>query len=464
MPFLYLPDNYKSHLFSVTGILQLVCSCMVTVLLLSCRNTINSSTQPNRHNSIAGLSDYQAATTCKNCHSTIYKQFTESMHARSFENPIVQASFFNELLPRAKQSPELSGEVSACIACHSPLTFARTGGDPSSLQNNNQDITGVDCDLCHTISGYTGGKPEGGNFISTPGVQKFGPFQYKNDHHRTYSELHTKSEFCGICHNRTNRYGLEIISTFSEWKESRYATEGIECQDCHMNALGFLTGGVPVHESGTAAQGTLINAKKRSTLYSHRFPGAHSKSQVAGAITLGMRLNQTAAKAGEEMVVYVDVDNSNSGHKLPTGSAELRLLYLNLVAKFGDKTIPIAANSLHNEMFDISGKGKFDAAILGQDIPQGSRIYRAISVNPKGEQALFSFDAQTIIFDNRLEASEVRQEFFIFQVPDDVGENFTLTATLHYLRYPGSLADRLNISRANPIELASVRRKITIHK
>ncbi|MCF8056030.1 MAG: hypothetical protein K9K37_05260 [Desulfocapsa sp.] len=423
---------------------------------------IEKKAHPDGHAPIGGSSDYQTSTSCKNCHANIYEQYAESMHGRSFENPIVKAIFFDVLLPSTRNSNALFEEVSACIACHSPLTFVRSGGDISSLPDEGDYIPGVDCDLCHTISGYEGSTPEGGNFISRPSVKKLGPFKYKDDHHRSYSELHTKSEFCAICHNRKNRYGLEIISTFSEWKESSYADKGIECQDCHMNIQGFLTAGEPVYESGTAAQGTLITSKERKKLYTHRFPGAHSESQVVGAIQLDIEIDESAVEAGKEMVIYVEVDNSKSGHKLPTGSAELRLLYLELVAEVGGRNVHIAANSLDKKRFDVSGKGKFDSKFIGKEILPGSRVYRAICVDPEGEQALFSFDAQKIIFDNRLEASEVRQEFFTFQVPDDIGQPFTLSASLKYLRYPGSLAEELGIEEAKPITLATVRKEVQL--
>jgi cytochrome c554/c'-like protein len=470
MPFLPLQENSRERYSYMGLIFRFFCYCLLVTVILSCSSSVSpdsssiiKTAQPDGHAPIGGSNDYQASNSCKNCHANIYEQYVESMHSRSFENPIVKTVFFDVLLPRAKNNNNLSSEVSACIACHAPLTFVRIGGDLSSFPDEGHYIPGVECDLCHTVSGYTGSKPEGGNFISKPSVKKLGPFQYKEDHHRSYSELHTKSEFCAICHNRTNRYGLEIISTFSEWKESAYAEQGIECQDCHMNVQGFLTAGKPVYESGTAAQGTLIDSKKRDKLYTHRFPGAHSESQVIGAITLDIQIDASAVEAGKDMMIYVAVDNSKSGHKLPTGSAELRLLYLDLVAEVGGRTVHIAANSLNKEMFDVSGKGRFDSEIIGKDILPGSRIYRAICIDPEGQQALFSFDAKEIIFDNRLEASEIRQEFFTFQVPDDVGMEFTLVASLKYLRYPRSLADRLGIARANAIELATVRKEILLN-
>ncbi len=470
MNFLNPQKNTTTDFYNSLYLVPIICYSTIFFLLVSCTppappdtNTPVKGALSSIDNPMVPSGSYEPAANCQNCHGTIFEQFSQSMHAQSFENPLVKAAFFKVLLPRREKSPALSSEVSACIACHAPLASVRTGGNPAPLKAEKQKkIPGVDCDLCHTITGYTGNSPGGGNFISTPDNQKQGPFHSKNDFHSTYSELISQSRFCAICHNRTNRYGLEMISTFSEWKKSKYAREGIQCQDCHMNIKGFLTAGKPDFASGKVAQGTLINPKKRDKLYTHRFPGAHSKTQVVGAIGLKLNADQFQLHAGHEMMIYVDVDNSRSGHKLPTGSAELRLLYLDLIATINGKSIHIPANSLNRDKFDVSGAGKFDAVVLGREIPPGSRLYRAVCVDPQGKQTLFSFDAKSIVFDNRLEASEVRREFYTFMVPKNAGKEFTLTARLHYLRYPAALADTLGIEPVKPVELAVVEQKINL--
>ncbi len=98
-----------------------------------------------------------------------------------------------------------------------------------------------------------------------------------------------------------------------------------------MSIQGFLTKGEALYGSGKVAEATLIPPKHRAKIYTHRFPGAHSKSQVHGAIQLDIQVDKLTVHPGKEIIVVVDVDNSRSGHKLPTGSAELRLLYLDFV-------------------------------------------------------------------------------------------------------------------------------------
>jgi hypothetical protein len=131
--------------------------------------------------------------------------------------------------------------------------------------------SGVTCDFCHSISEYTDETPDNGNYITTPGEQELGPFICKTDWHHIYYELHSKSEFCVICHNQVNQYGLEIKSTYTEWRTSPFVKNGVQCQDCHMKVKEFHTAGKASYESGKAAQGNLLYPPNRLKLYTPRF-------------------------------------------------------------------------------------------------------------------------------------------------------------------------------------------------
>lgn len=405
---------------------------------------------------------FETSSSCSTCHMNIYQQFSQSMHADSFTNPLFRKMYFDILLPRYEENKSLAGEMKDCIACHSPVTFLKKVGELPAEQQVSMKFSGVGCDFCHRVTGYKGPEPRNGNYIAEPGMQKFGPFRQQSEWHHAYAELQTKSEFCAICHSRINRFGLEIISTYSEWKESRYARQGIQCQDCHMNMMGFLTGGKPVFESGQASQNILAKSPVRDKLYTHRFPGAHSRSQIDGSIRLDIQVDESALVPGEELTINVIVDNSKSGHKLPTGTAELRMLYLDLVAEAGGRTISLPANSMNDGMFDVSGMGKFDKEILGENFPEGRRLYRAICVDPEGRQTQYTFDAEKIIFDNRLQADEIRKEFFLFSVPENIDHEFSLVANLYYLRYPESFAEKHGVEKAGPVKLASVSKRIVL--
>lgn len=411
--------------------------------------------------------DYMPSTTCQGCHDEIVAQHLQSQHEQSFENPVFQAQYFSEVLPRASRDPMVAEEARLCIACHAPIAFKRNGGRVTTREQVDTQMSGVTCDFCHTIESFVGSAPGNGNFVSHPSQRKLGPFRHENDWHHVYSELQTKSEFCGICHNSVNHHGLEIKSTYTEWKDSRYAREGIECQDCHMTVYGFLTGGKPTYDSGAAARMTLARPPARSKLYTHRFPGAHSRTQVVGAIAAVIEPDRSVASPGEAVTVRVLVDNTRTGHKMPSGSADLRQLWLSLEVSGGGRIQAIPAVSARTESFeayDVAGLGRFDQEILRADIPRGSRIYRAIFVDGAGKQTLSSYEAVKVAFDNRLNAGEVRTETYRFSIPAGAKGVIQLKATLNYLPYPSSFSNRLGLARPDPVEVASAQKAIQVRE
>jgi hypothetical protein len=425
--------------------------------------TDSSTLMPEQHEMIHESyepEEFCSSPSCNLCHEKIFEQYADSMHAKSFSNPVFQAQYFREVLPRIKDDQEIFREANACIACHSPIEYLTGEGLVTSSEQVETKLSGVGCDVCHTMTGYRDTKPGNGNYVSKPGSQKYGPFKCKKQHHHEYSEFQTKSEFCAVCHSADNHNGLEIKSTYSEWKDSKYAEDGIQCQDCHMNLLGFLKLGVPEYESGKAAlTTTILRPPFREKLYTHRFPGAHSRTQLIWSLQLAIETERSIASPGDEITIHVLVDNSGTGHKMPSGSAELRLLWIELKAYVGDETIPITINELSDikgqSPYDVSGKGALDYEILKGDVPEGNRIYRAILVDKSGKQTLSSYDAVKIIFDNRLNAGEIRKETYSFKVPQDAKDRVFLSATLKYLPYPSFFTKRLGEPDPQSVEIAS---------
>jgi nitrate/TMAO reductase-like tetraheme cytochrome c subunit len=411
--------------------------------------------------------DYLPAETCRTCHSTIFEQYSGSYHAKAFSNPLFQAQYFEDVLPRTEKDTAFLDEAKACIACHSPIDSIKVKTLVTDREQIDPALWGVACDFCHTIKGYKGKAPGNGNFISNPSRErKLGPFREAGSWHHVYSELIKKSEFCGICHNTVNHHGLEVKSTFTEWKNSEYAAKGIQCQDCHMNLQGFLTKGKPVYEPGRAAEplSTFGFAGPERALYTHRFPGAHSRTQIFDALGISLAIETTkpTVSAGDEIVIDVRVDNSRTGHKMPSGSKELRLLWLELAAYNWERKVAIPAAAAGVDPYDVAGKGPFDREILGEDISEGSRIYRAVFVDDAGKQTLSFYDAVKIVFDNRLNASEIRKERFHFKIPKDFRGRIFLQASLNYLPYPGSFSSRFRLPKPQPFEVSSARKELTV--
>ncbi|MBI5632482.1 MAG: hypothetical protein HZA15_03275 [Nitrospirae bacterium] len=407
------------------------------------------------------MAEFESSTMCRGCHGKIVEQHEESMHAKSFSNPVFQAQYFRELLPQLSQHQDLKKDADKCIACHDPIAFIRNKGHITNPQQTIQNLSGIVCDFCHRISAYKGEQPEGGNFIAMPGESKFGPFKHASDRHHAYHELQTKSEFCGICHNDVNHEGVEIKSTFTEWKESIYAKKKIHCQDCHMNLQGFLTDNKPVFDSGQAASMTLGPNYKRNKLYTHKFPGAHAKTQTADALMLGLSVDKSDASPGEDVALNIHIFNKKVGHSMPSGSADLRMLWLELIANVDGKIISIPATS-GKDAYDVAGRGGFDKEIIAADVPEGSRMFRSIYLDREGKQTLSSYNATRIAFDNRLKAEELRKERYYYRIPKDARGVVTFTARVNYLRYPSSFARSLGIDKTEPVELAAAKKEVRI--
>src|SRR5512139_2683970 len=141
---------------------------------------------------------YAPSSDCRGCHVNIYQQHVESEHEKSFTNPVFQAQYFKEFTPLLNKDASLIEEAKGCTACHSPITYLKTRSYVTAREQVDPQMSGVTCDFCHTVKGYTGDKPQNGNFIAEPSEVKFGPFKRESNWHHVYAELQTKSEICAV--------------------------------------------------------------------------------------------------------------------------------------------------------------------------------------------------------------------------------------------------------------------------
>ena len=98
------------------------------------------------------------------------EQHLQSHHEKSFTSPLFQAQYFEMVLPRAARDPSIAADAKNCTACHSPVSYANNRSLATSAGVTDPSLSGVTCDLCHTIVGYEGDTPQNGNFIVSPGA------------------------------------------------------------------------------------------------------------------------------------------------------------------------------------------------------------------------------------------------------------------------------------------------------
>jgi hypothetical protein len=342
--------------------------------------------------------DFKEPSYCNGCHMKLYEQWRQSAHAHAVSDELFQktVAFAVEDLG-GPNNPDAQAIQAFCFKCHSPIGFLIGEVPPESAIA----VSGVSCDFCHTVSGSNG--TGNGSFINTPGNVKRGPFvdAISPAHETTLSIFLTQSEFCGTCHDvfhPTN--GLPLEETYTEWKNSPYPAKNVQCQHCMM----------PVMKNTSIA----VDGPTRPVVFGHTFPGgnfadgdaAGARKLLRSAAKVELTTDLKSAKPGEPVFVTVKVTNTGAGHKLPTGLAEVRNLWLEINA------IDLKGNttSLYEERYVTvleDAEGKHDGTVP---------VWRAVKI--------FS--------DNRIAPDETRTYEKSFKIPAGAQGHYKVAATLNY--------------------------------
>jgi hypothetical protein len=352
---------------------------------------------------------YERSETCGTCHRDIYTMWNRAMHANAYNDPIFMSSFLQAFF-------ETQGAATGfCLSCHDPTSAI---GRESNVKRDIK-ANGVTCDFCHTIREVKLGSPEG-PFIKTPGRVKTGPYTDAESpaHTTERKEFFKKSELCGGCHQLKAKTGVLIIGTYEEWKESPYASSGVQCQDCHM----------PIQKEKRVVSPELGAPKRDVNL--HDLAGGHSIEQVKSALKVKIK---EVKREGSSLRVGVEVANVASGHKIPTGTPSRKLL-LKVIVK--DKS--------------------------GRLYLEDEKVFEKVLMNENKEILREDHDiilrAARIYYDNRISPKEVREIWYRFNIPyKDLLRNYReklfIEAKAMYCYLPKVLAaHRMEIEVASDVK------------
>jgi hypothetical protein len=333
------------------------------------------------------LTPMSSAELCGRCHRAIHEAWKTSSHARAMDSAL-----FQDALELA-QSESGASARRICLGCHSPLAIHAAD---ASLQKK-VSWEGVTCDWCHSVREVTLTAPNPRARVEFSLV-KSGPLKDSESlaHGTVYSEVHTQSLVCAPCHEFRNALAFPVLTTFSEWKSSRYWKEGKQCQSCHMGRVA----------------GSVVDPRVKRTMSKvnlHQMPGSHSIEQLTSTI----KAQLGTVREGNRLRVTVDVSNVAAGHYVPTGSP-LRKIVLD-----------VRADSYRGQQFReerVYARRVADA--------QGNAIDR--------EHAAF-LRAAKVLTDTRLAPDEKRTETFLFDIPP--GLQTKVQATLSYYYSPLAIAE-----------------------
>lgn len=405
-----------------------------------------------------------SATFCAECHQKEYREWAVSIHAAASKDVIYENSIVvNELT--SEQGGKLAVEkVRWCDGCHEPLAILAGSGTPVSVVGPNPAIEeGVTCIVCHTA---VEARPLVGNAALTlnfnelhryldPSLIMAAPEEHaKMMQARVHNPMMGKSAMCGTCHTEirpTRIYGdfpMHFQETFDEWRLSDYATQGIECQDCHM------------HPDPAKYVAALKKGERPERVVSHLFVGNNyllTAAEMLGRKVMELRggwppgrnvfitgkewmddlqmvhekilaLLQVAADirvenkivTGDMVELDVVVTNSGAGHSLPTGPMDQRHMWIELkVTDDNEKLI------YHNGWFN-NETGEIDP---------DATLYIKQMFKHDG-----TFDGRHVLFDTYkmnytrkpIRAMESDRVPYRFKLPAGIDGSLKVEAILHY--------------------------------
>jgi hypothetical protein len=304
-----------------------------TVALASCTSSSKSNDAPPTLTGDALMDP----NNCLPCHADQFKEWAGSMHAYAGEDPVFLA--MNKRMQR-----ETNGQAGTlCVSCHAPMAV-RLGKtkDGLDLANLPAELKGVTCYFCHSTDAVEG-THNNPLRLATDGVMRGGIMDpIKAPHSAGYSNLHDREShdsatMCGACHDVVTQPGAHVERTFDEWNASLYAKPGqLACGKCHMDGRDGPAAAVPgaptrkVHDHSMAAVDIALT------------PFSDTDAQRAGVqrlldATLLTKLCVKQSPSG--ITAEVTLDDAFAGHKFPSGAAQDRRAWLELIAYRGGAVV-----------------------------------------------------------------------------------------------------------------------------
>jgi len=226
------------------------------------------------------------ADACGRCHTQQYQDWQTSLHSRSMGPGVL-----GQLVEMDNRDPE---SADMCRSCHTPLAEQhRLRYDlPGAPQENSHydpalQRQGLVCAGCHVRQHQRFGPPRRDDPEQTGKINGALPHDGF-----TATTAFANSAFCSRCHQfqegERALNGKLIENTYREWQESRYAKQGVHCQDCHMPGRR------------------------------HLWRGIHDPEMVRGGVTVDVELPAREYRVGEFMEASITITNTGVGHYFPT--------------------------------------------------------------------------------------------------------------------------------------------------
>jgi len=239
---------------------------------------------------------------CGTCHPVQLADWKSSLHAASMAPGVA-----GQLVEMLESDPP---SALSCFTCHAPLAeqAPRVDGGGRARTNPAYDAAlgarGLVCAGCHVRAHQRFGPPRRDGSLAPTAPSETLPHNGV-----TRAPAFLRSEFCQSCHQFTaDGFALNgklLENTYNEWKASRFAREGVQCQDCHM-------------------------PDRR-----HLWRGVHHPEMVRSGVTIDASAGASRYRPGEIVSVTLTLENTRIGHAFPTYVTPRVVLSVELVDQAG---------------------------------------------------------------------------------------------------------------------------------
>ncbi|MBI4592683.1 MAG: hypothetical protein HY728_00570 [Candidatus Rokubacteria bacterium] len=223
--------------------------------------------------------------SCGTCHPAQLADWRTSLHSKSMGPGVA-----GQLVEMVESDP---ATALSCLACHAPLgeqaplvaegeRFKKNPVFDAGLRDR-----GLACAGCHVRGHERFGPPRRDGTLASAARRETLPHNGV-----TRTRAFVAAEFCRGCHQFTpDGYALNgklLENTYTEWKASRFAREGVQCQDCHM-------------------------PDRR-----HLWRGIHDPDMVRSGLTITATTGAARYRPGDTAVITLRVQSTRIGHAFPT--------------------------------------------------------------------------------------------------------------------------------------------------
>jgi len=309
--------------------------------------------------SIAELQDPQ---TCNECHPKHYQQWSGSMHAYAADDPVFVAM-------NRRGQRETGGALGTfCVQCHAPMavTLGLTKGDDFDPAQLPASARGITCYVCHNVQSVTASHNNGLVLASDQTMRggitdPAGSSAHRSRYDKLMDSDVNQSEICGSCHDVVTPRGVALERTYQEWQTTFFSQPDpqhhLSCGSCHMRSSTDVIADAPDLQVPLRRNGFHEHMWPAIDQALTAFPEAAAQAAaiqrdldpsvaVIGPTPLGSNLQPGGICLEKTGFLTVRIDSIGTAHRWPSGAAQDRRAWLEVVAFDQDNTAVFVTGAL----------------------------------------------------------------------------------------------------------------------